>query len=82
MKYYLVEISEGSEKIAGKSIYEYDNRDNAIADFHSKLGISMKSELYTSELIIVINSTGATEKVEKWERLVDLHTNTNDEVAE
>lgn len=31
MKYYIIEISEGDSKIAGKGMYEYDDRDKAEA---------------------------------------------------
>lgn len=68
MKYYLIEISEGDAKIAGKAIYEYDSHDMAIANFHSKLGVTMKSDLYTSEQIMVINSANGVEASEKWVR--------------
>lgn len=56
MKYYVIEIAEGDSKIAGKSIYEYSTLNEALANFHSKLGTAMKSDLYTSEQIFVINS--------------------------
>lgn len=56
MKFYVIEISEGDSKIKGKSIYEYSTLNEALANFHSKLGTAMKSDLYTSEQIFVINS--------------------------
>lgn len=58
MKYYVIEIATGDSKVAGKSIYEYNTEKEAIASFHSKLGVAMKSDLYTSELLIVINEEG------------------------
>ena len=64
MKYYLIEIAEGDSKIAGKGIYEYSTRDEAIANFHSKLGVAMKSELYTREQIFVVNSANGVEASE------------------
>jgi len=67
MKYYVIEIAEGDSKVAGKGIYEFQSRKEAVATFHSKLGVAMKSELYKSDLIMVINSTGAVEMVEKYE---------------
>lgn len=66
MKFYLIEISEGDAKIAGRAIYEYETRSEAIADFHTKLGSAMKSELYTSEQVIVINSENGIEAEEKY----------------
>lgn len=56
MKYYVIEISEGDAKIKGKGIHEYNSRNEAIASFHSKMGVAMKSELYTKEQLIVVDS--------------------------
>lgn len=64
MKYYVIEIAEGDSKIAGKGVYEYADRKSAIAAFHSKLGVAMKSDLYTREQVIVINSTNGIEASE------------------
>lgn len=61
MKYYLIEIADGDEKIKGKAIYEFDTRDKAIANFHSKMGVAMKSDMYKSEQLIVINSANGVE---------------------
>lgn len=58
MKYYLIEIAEGDSKIEGKAIYEYNTLNDAIAAFHKKLGVAMSSDLYTSELVMIINSNG------------------------
>lgn len=55
-KYYLIEIADGDAKIAGKSIYEYTDQTLAIANFHSKLGAAMKSDLFTHEQLMVIDS--------------------------
>lgn len=66
MKFYLVEISTGNASIAGKAIYEYDSLNDAVANFHSKLGSAMKSELFESELVMVINSEGGVHMSEKY----------------
>ncbi len=66
MKYYVIEISEGDQKIEGKAIYEYATLNEAVANFHSKLGSAMKSALYTSELVMVVNSDGGIHKSEKY----------------
>ena len=66
MKFYLIEISEGDANITGKAIYEYETRSQAIANFHTKLGNAMKSELYTSEQVLVINSENGIEAEEKY----------------
>lgn len=70
MKYFLIEISEGDSKIAGKGMYEFTTRTEAIASYHSKLGVAMKSELYTREQIMVINSVNGVEVSEVFERPV------------
>lgn len=57
MKYYLIEVSEGDSKIAGKAMYEYDDRDKAEAMYHKKIGTAMDSELYTEHRIALMNST-------------------------
>lgn len=56
MKYYVIEICEGDSKVAGKSIYEYATLKEAEASFHSKIGTAMKSELYTSQAIFVLDN--------------------------
>lgn len=66
MKFYLIEISEGNQSIAGKAVYEYATLNEAVANFHSKLGAAMKSNLFTSELVMVINSDGGIHKSEKY----------------
>lgn len=62
MKYYVIEIAEGDSKIAGKGIYEYATRKEALASFHLKLGTAMKSDLYTREQILVLNSANGIEE--------------------
>jgi hypothetical protein len=56
--YYVIQISTGDAKIAGKSIYEYDTEKTAVAAFHKKLGTAMDSELYTSSIVMVIDESG------------------------
>lgn len=58
MKYYVIEIATGDSKIEGKGIYEYPTLNEALAAYHSKMGIAMKSDLYKSDLIMVVNSAG------------------------
>lgn len=66
MKYYLIEISEGDSKIAGKAVYSFADRNEAVANFHSKLGSAMKSDLFTSEQVLVINDSNAIIMAEKY----------------
>lgn len=71
MKFYVIEIAEGDSKIAGKGIYEYATLNEAVASFHKKLGTAMSSELYTSDLVMVINSEGGIHKSEKYIKEVE-----------
>lgn len=66
MKYYVVEIATGETSVAGKGIYEYDTANAAIATFHQKLSTAMKSELFTSDLVMVIDGNGSVIKCEKY----------------
>lgn len=68
IKYYVLEIAEGDSKIAGKGVYEYATANEAKASFHKKLGVAMSSELYTSDLVMVINSEGGILASEKYVR--------------
>lgn len=56
--FYLIEISTGDSKIAGKSIYEFETENEAEANFHSKLGSAMKSPLFATELLMVVDENG------------------------
>lgn len=68
MKYYVIEISTGDAKIAGKGVYEYDTESKALATLFKKMGTAMSSDLYESELLLVINQNGAVVKRESYER--------------
>lgn len=66
MKYYVIEIAEGDAKIKGKAIYEYASKNEALSSFHKKLGTAMGSELYESELIMMVDDTGLIYALEKY----------------
>lgn len=66
MKYYVLEIAEGDSKISGKGVYEYATLNEAKASFHKKLGTAMASALYTSDLVMVIDSNGGIYASEKY----------------
>lgn len=66
MKYYLIEIADGDNKITAKGVYEYNTKNEAMANFHKKLGTAMGSELYTSELIMVVSEDGNLIAIEKY----------------
>lgn len=66
MNYYVIEISTGDSKIAGKAIYEYDTEKEAVGTFHQKLATAMKSDLYDSELLMVIDAAGKVIKREQY----------------
>lgn len=64
--YFLIEIAEGDSKVAGYAVYGYDTEKEAVAVFHQKLASAMKSELFTSELLIVTDAEGKVLKREKY----------------
>lgn len=64
--FYLIEISAGDSKIAGKAIYEYATEKDAMAAFHQKLASAMKSELYKTDLVIVMDAYGTVIKKEQY----------------
>ena len=77
MKYYLMEISNYTNGTAeSRAVYAYDSKDEAVANFHKKLGGAMGNENYKSELVMIISpypETPATPegypiKYEYWER--------------
>lgn len=68
MKYYVIEIATGDSKISGRAVYEYSTETEAIATFHSKMGAAMKSSLYMSEMLMVIDDNGVVIAREKFER--------------
>lgn len=64
--YYVIEISKGDAKIAGKGVYEYQTLDEAIGAWHAKLGTAMKSDLYTYDLCMVVGDDGAMYRSEQY----------------
>lgn len=82
MKYYVFEVATGDSKIAGKGVYEYNTLNEAVANFHSKLGIAMKSDLYDSDLVMVINAEGGVHKVEKYTKPVVIEEPEVEEITE
>lgn len=58
--YYLIEITNYTDGTpVSKGIYEYATQDEAVANYHTKMGGAMKNAKYASELLIVISNTGA-----------------------
>lgn len=69
MKYFLIEISKLSTKETfEKGIYEYNTPNEAIAQFHKKLGGAMSNDTYEKELVMVINEIGGVLKTEHYEK--------------
>lgn len=64
--FYVIEIATGDPKIEGKAIYQYDTIEAAVGAFHSKLGAAMKSDLYETELVLVIGADGEVMRSEKY----------------
>lgn len=64
--YYVIEIVKGDAKVAGKGVYEYPTLDEAIGAWHAKLGTAMKSDLYASDLCLVVGNDGAVYRSEQY----------------
>ena len=64
--YYVIEISKGDAKIAGKGVYEYQTLEEAVGAWHAKLGAAMKSDLYVSDLCLVVGDDGACYRSERY----------------
>lgn len=69
--FYVIEISTGDSKVAGKSIYSYETEQMAVATFHQKMGTAIKSDLYDSELLMVIDENGNIIKRERFVRPIE-----------
>lgn len=57
MKYYLIEITTKASKVE-KAIYEYASSEEAVANFHTKMGGAMKKTDYLAEMLQVIDERG------------------------
>lgn len=57
MKYYLIEITTKASKVE-KAIYEYASSEEAVANFHTKMGGAMKNTDYLAEMLQVIDERG------------------------
>lgn len=66
MMFYVFEASTGDPSIAGTAIYTYPTLDGAVATWHAKMGVAMKSDLYDTELLVVMDSDGAVYRTEKY----------------
>ena len=66
--FYVLEVSTGEAAIAGRAVYAYATLDEAVATFHSKMGTAMKSLMYATELLMVIDDNGAVYRTELFTR--------------
>lgn len=64
--YYVIEIAKGDAKIAGKGVYEYQTLEEAVGAWHAKLGAAMQSDLYASDLCMVVGDDGACYRSERY----------------
>ena len=69
--FFVIEIATGDAKIAGKGIYSYETEREAIATFHQKLATAMKSDLYTRDLVVLLDENGNTIKRELYSTVSD-----------
>lgn len=73
MNYYLIELTTYMDTTPdAKGIYGYATMDEAVANFHTKLGGAMKNANYKSECVVVITNTGTTVKSEYWARSAEV----------
>lgn len=68
MKFYVIEITNGADSIKGKAVYEHETETEAVATFHQKLSTAMKSDLYGSTLVMVIDRFGTMLRKEYWQK--------------
>ena len=68
--FYVIEVTTGDSKVSGKAVYEYATLNEAVASYHKKMGTAMGSDLYNSELVMVVDSEGAVYRSEKYTKPV------------
>lgn len=68
--FYLIELTGKADKVE-KGIYAYDTRNEAIANFHTKMGGAMKKDDYLSEMLMVIDQYGAVQIYDYYTQVVD-----------
>lgn len=69
MKFYVMEITtynDGTKDAA--AVYTYESQDEAVANYHSKMGGAMKNAKYQSELITVTAGNGNVILTDFWTR--------------
>lgn len=71
-KYHVIEITKYTDGTAdSKSIYTYNDKDEAVAAFYQKMGGAMKNKNYAFELVHVINDYGVVIESKYFERKVE-----------
>lgn len=58
MKYYTLLIQKFDDGTSKKSVYEFDTKKEALANFHKGLGSAMASDTVTHVLCIVLDDYG------------------------
>lgn len=66
--YYLLDIETYLDAPISKAVYQYKDKNEAVASFHSRIGAAMKNEKCTSVLCKVMSETGVEIKSEFWAR--------------
>ena len=67
--YYLIEIT--TTDTTAKAIYSYNTKNEALANFHSKLGSWMKNASCNAELVMVIDEYGAVYASERYTKVTE-----------
>lgn len=70
--FFVLEITT-TDKIS-KAVYQYDTLEEAVGNFHSKMGSQMKSASCLAELVMVIGEDGAVYRSEKYNKPTETET--------
>lgn len=70
--FFVLEITT-TDKIS-KAVYQYDTLEEAVGNFHSKMGSQMKSDACNAELVMVIGEDGAVYRSEKYNKPTETET--------
>lgn len=72
----VLEYQDGTD--TKKSLYTYDNLDDAVSRFHSSLGGYIGADNIKTVLSVVVDGKGAVKKSEYWETSTTTTTTTTD----
>ena len=68
MKFYVIKIQELKDDKSAKAIYEYDDINQALMVLHQNMASSIASDNVKNVVVLIMNSGGAVQRIERWER--------------